>query len=110
MVANKNQKSALAIYIAIPTNGKNVWKEECKKLEKYQRMKDEPEMWKIKLIPVIIAPLETISAKLEKFFRFQEQHHELCSEQRTTRNNKIMQTSGRGLKVEDSSCLKRMRK
>ncbi|KAM9816571.1 carbohydrate sulfotransferase 6 isoform X4 [Syngnathus typhle] len=71
VVVDKQQKKAVVVDIAIPSDG-NIRKKELEKLEKYQGLKEELEKaWKVKasVVPVVIGALGAVTPKLEEWLQ-----------------------------------------
>ncbi|KAM6449746.1 uncharacterized protein PHA67_017094 [Liasis olivaceus] len=63
MVVDKDQKTAVVIDVAVPSDS-NIRKKEYEKLEKYQGLKEELErMWKVKgkVVPVMVGALGAVT-------------------------------------------------
>ncbi|KAF7643082.1 hypothetical protein LDENG_00244990 [Lucifuga dentata] len=68
MVVNKEQKRAVVINVAIPSDG-NIRKKEHEKLEKYQGLQEELDrMWKVKST-VVIGALGAVTPKLGEWLQ-----------------------------------------
>ena len=77
MVVYKQQRKAVVIDVAIPSDS-NIKKKEHEKLEKYQGLREElEEMWKLKVtvVPVVIGALRAVTPRLGQWpSKLQEQH------------------------------------
>ncbi len=71
VLIDKQQKKALVIDVAIPSDS-NIRKKEHEKLEKYQGLKEELEkMWKVRatVVPVVIGALGAVTPKLGEWLQ-----------------------------------------
>ena len=71
VVVDKEQRKAVVVDIAIPSDC-NIRKKEHEKLEKYQALREELEKaWKVKatVVPVVIGALGAVTPKLEEWLQ-----------------------------------------
>ncbi len=71
VLIDKQQKKAVVIDVAIPSDS-NIRKKEHEKLEKYQGLKEELEkMWKVRatVVPVVIGALGAVTPKLGEWLQ-----------------------------------------
>ena len=71
MVVDKDQKTAVMIDVALPSDS-NIRKKECEKLEKYQGLKEELERMrkvKAKVVPGVVGALGAVAPKLGEWLQ-----------------------------------------
>uniref|UniRef100_A0A3B3HW39 Reverse transcriptase domain-containing protein n=1 Tax=Oryzias latipes TaxID=8090 RepID=A0A3B3HW39_ORYLA len=71
VVVDKEQRKAVVVDVAVPSDG-NIRKKEHEKLEKYQGLREELEKaWKVKVtvVPVVIGALGAVTPKLEEWLQ-----------------------------------------
>ncbi|KAF7666334.1 hypothetical protein LDENG_00110960 [Lucifuga dentata] len=72
VVVNKEQKTAVVVNVAIPSDGNIRKKKQHEELEKYQGLKEELDgIWKVKstVVPVVIRALGAVTPKLREWLQ-----------------------------------------
>ncbi|XP_055359974.1 uncharacterized protein LOC129603341 [Betta splendens] len=101
VVVDKEQRKAVVVDVAIPSNG-NIRKKEHEKLEKYQGLREELEKaWKVKatVVPVVIGALGAVTPKLEEWLQQIPEKHP------TSQSRKVQSWEQQGYCAEPSSSL-----